>query len=231
MGRLRGQRVVHMVHIPKTGGTAVKNALRASPSPSRTRIVLHQHQVRLRDIPASDEVFFFLREPPARFASAFNDRVREGRPFHYKPWTRDDRRTFARFKTPNDLALGLSAPDEETRREARRAFKTMGPLKNHLSEWLGSKELVASRAGSILLIGWTDTLAADFERLKSELHLPASCRLPEGDRRAHRAPKSQSSDLEPEAVANLREWYRDDVELIELCRSLAGATRAAPAVA
>ena len=53
--------------------------------------------------------------------------------------------------------------------------------------------------------------------LKGILGLPTEIRLPEDPVRAHRSPPDEDKTLEPEAIHNLREWYREDYELYKLC--------------
>ena len=108
--RAQGRRVVHMLHVGKTGGTAVKSALRQQASPT-IKMFLHPHHVSLADIPPDDEVFLFLRDPVSRFVSGFESRRREGRPAHYHPWNRHERAAFERFSTAEELALTLASGD------------------------------------------------------------------------------------------------------------------------
>src|SRR3954468_20142447 len=68
-GRRHGARVVHMLHVPKTGGTAVRAALEDARLPPGLRVLLHGHGMSLRNIPREDDVFFFLRDPVDRFVS------------------------------------------------------------------------------------------------------------------------------------------------------------------
>jgi hypothetical protein len=60
--RARGRRIVHLLHIGKTGGSALKSSLgwrRVTPS---CFVVAHVHAFRLRDVPPGDGVVFFLRD-------------------------------------------------------------------------------------------------------------------------------------------------------------------------
>jgi len=61
---------VHFLHIGKTGGTAIKHAIgsaQASISGDGAGLPcvvhLHRHAVRLRDVPAGERFFFFVRDP------------------------------------------------------------------------------------------------------------------------------------------------------------------------
>ena len=223
MGRLRRERVVHVLHIRKTGGTALKDALATCPKPTGVRIVFHGHSVRLTDIPPRDEVVFFVRDPVTRFVSGFNGRLREGRPRYNVPLSARERRALTRFPTPDDLALGLYADDPSTRHEAHAAMREVRNVGTRLADWLGDAGTLMARRDTILLAGWTDTLSEDFQRLKALLGLSSECRLPTGDS-AHRAPETQTRTLSDSAVANLRRWFADDEPLLAACRELAGRT-------
>jgi len=228
IGRARRQRVVHVLHIRKTGGTALKDALASCPKPKGVRMVFHGHSVRLVDIPRRDEVVFFVRDTAPRFVSGFNGRLREGRPRYDVPLSPQERRSLTIFPTPQDLALGLYAEDATTREEADRAMREVRIVGTRLADWLGDAESLNARRDRILLIGWTKTLPADFERLKGLLGLSIECRLPTGDS-AHRAPETQVRTLSDAAVANLRRWFADDEPLLAACRSLSDRQQTARA--
>lgn len=218
--RLRRCHVVHMLHIGKTGGTAVKHALRSCRAPRDVRIVMHDHKTALSDLPPWDDVFFFLRDPVSRYVSGFNSRLREGRPRYDKAWTADERDAFEHFTTPDELAVAIDAGDPELRKAARRAMSRIGHVRWHYSRWLGGARLLRARRRRIVLIGHQETLAEDLERLKDRLGLPADCRLPTDEAEAHRSPTGLSTELSERALKNLRTWYRQDYELIEACRDL-----------
>jgi len=238
--RRRGLRPVHMLHVGKTGGTAVKAALRNASSPG-IRLMLHPHGVSLADLPAADETFFFLRDPIARFVSGFNSRQREGRPAHYHPWTKPEREAFATFPSAEALALGLASTDDAERGRAEAAMAGITHVRSHLADWLVDADLVRARRERILLVGWQETLEADFGRLLSLLNLPPDLALPVDATAAHRAPSqpggrglpgepgehslSGRRDLPDAAVAQIRSWYASDYALIELLEGLGLASR------
>lgn len=213
--RSRRRRQVHMLHVGKTGGTAVKHALRRRPpTDPRIEIVMHHHDVTLGDLPPWDDVFVVLRDPVARFVSAFNSRQRQGRPRHDVAWSPAERRCFTRFATPDDLGRALDDDDPLLRREARRAMRSVRHISWPYRRWLGSRRRVRARRSHILLVGHQENLSADFERLKSALALPADARLPSREKAAHRAPAGADTRLSDRAQANLAAWYRDDYDLL-----------------
>jgi hypothetical protein len=221
--RARGRRIVHVLHIGKTGGTAIRHALEPYRTTPGCHLVFHHHDKTLMNVPRGDLIVLFLREPLSRFVSGFYSRQRQGQPRFFKRWTDGEAVAFTRFATPNDLALGLSAEDAGRRAHAEEAMRSIEHVRDGLRVWLGSESTLRSRLPDILFIGFQETLATDFERLVSRLGLKASVRLPDDDVAAHRNPRDRDRTLAPAAVENLRRWYAADLSLYELCRELSAS--------
>jgi hypothetical protein len=219
--RLKGRNIVHVLHIGKTGGTAVKAALREHCNSGDFVITLNPHTVHLRDIPQGDQVVFFLRDPVARFVSGFLSRQRKGQPRYYTEWSTGEKAAFERFSTPNSLALALTSPDPEEQAAAHRAMLAIEHVKDSYIRWFESEAYFLSRLPDITLIGFQETLNDDFEQLKRMLSLPADLRLPSDPIKSHRNPENLDSSLGEQALHNLGEWYKSDFEFLELCRQQA----------
>ncbi len=202
---------VHLLHISKTGGTALRYAL--SPVADANGISLHGHKMVLRDVPEDEGVFFFVRQPASRFVSGFNSRLRMGQPRRDVPWNDKEAAAFARFSTPNQLAEALDSEDADERRAAFRAMKGVGHLRMPYSGWLEGEAYLESRRASIVLVGRTERMQDDFERLKQRLRLPASLALPDDPIRAHVTPSGFSTTLSDRGRRNVDTWYRRDVAL------------------
>jgi hypothetical protein len=213
MDRLTGKQFVHFIHVSKGGGSAVKDALEGRLRTRTSRIFLHPHRTTLNDVPVGEKAFTFLRDPVTRFVSGFHSRLRQGRPRYDTPWTADEERAFARFPTPNALALALSSDDAETRAAAEHAMRTIGHVRQSYASWLGDERQMTARLDDILFIGRQETLNADFDRLRTLLGLPVDVALAQ----VHRTPEEFDRRLDPEARENLRAWYADDYRLLELC--------------
>jgi len=216
--RARGKQVVHFLHVGKTGGSAVKHALKPYRSASRYALVLHGHRSKLREVPAGDKVIFCLRDPISRFISGFYSRQRQGRPRNFVPWTASEKAAFGRFHTPNELARALSSADGAEREHATEAMRAIYHVSNRYSQWFESEAYLLSRAPDIFFVGFQETLDEDFELLKSELGLPASVKLPVDDIIAHKNPANLDKQLDRQAVENLNRWYADDFRFVEICR-------------
>lgn len=218
---LRGRRIVHILHIGKTGGTAVKHALKSHPVTTDYLIRRHGHRTGLRQIPKGQNVIFFLRDPQTRFVSAFYSRLREGRPRYNNPWAAGEKIIFERFPTPNQLALALSSEDDEERSLAEKAMRSIAHLRDSYFRWFDSEEYFMSRLSDIFFIGFQETLNHDFQQLKSKLGLPDTLALPDDDVLAHRSPTELDRTLATQAVQNLTRWYAADRKFVDLCRAQA----------
>jgi hypothetical protein len=220
---LTGKRIVHFLHIGKTGGTAIKYVLKRYPSTPEYEIFIHNHKTSLSDIHQSHGVIFFLRDPARRFVSAFYSRKREGKPRLYNPWSEGERRAFERFETPRDLAEALDDSDPDTRESAIDAMAEIGHIKNPYSQWLRSAEYLLSRRDDILFVGFQESFEEDFLKLKEILKLPQEASLPTDDINTHRNPQNVDKRLSDRALDNLKSWYRDDYALMRLCEKEFGS--------
>ena len=216
----RGERVVHMLHVRKTGGTAIQTALKAAGPVPGLLLLLHAHGISLADVPDEDEVFFFLRDPVARFVSGFEMRRQEGGPRYKRPWTTAERMAFERFDSARALATALGSDDARQRSAARRAMTSVADLEP-VATWLGTEALVRARRDRIVLVGWQERLDADFAALVELLGLPATAALPTGAYEANRNESdSRRRELAAEAADDVRGWYADDYGLIEVLEEL-----------
>jgi hypothetical protein len=218
LARMQGRQIAHLLHIGKTGGTAIKHALSSQLDLDRWAIFLSGHSVTLKTVPVGEKIFFFTRDPIKRYVSAFFSRQRQGMPRHHLPWTEEEAIAFKEFTTPSQLGEALSAADGPTRSRAEAAMKSIRHIRSSYWGWFGDAAYFASRADDILFVGRQETLTQDFEALKTLLGLPAELSLPTDDVQAHRNPTTVDKKLSDVALANLRQWYERDYEFLELCR-------------
>jgi hypothetical protein len=202
---------VHFLHVRKTGGTAVIEALRLVAD--RYGIVLHEHATRLVDIPRDHFVMFFLRHPISRFVSGFYSRLRRGLPRHYYEWSAAETEAFQRFQTANELAEALYSSDYELTMQAQRAMLGIRHVKNTYKDWFSGAEEIEDRLDSLLYVGLQEELNSDFEQLKAILGLPPSVSLPSDGTLSHRTPTQFDRRLSPLAEQNLSRWYAEDIEV------------------
>ncbi len=216
--RFTGRTNLHFLHIRKTGGTSLKNALKPHLMTEGWMLFLRQHYTRLQDIPARDEVMFVTRDPISRFISGFGSRLRQALPSRFVPWSEDEAVAFSRFATPNALALAL-APDHPQHAEALHAMDSISHIKYTYWDWFRDEELMRKRWHSILFIGRLESFHDDFEQLKSAIGLPESVVLPSDEKSSNRSDTDAGSRpvLEPTAIENLKRWYQRDYDFLRLC--------------
>jgi hypothetical protein len=215
---------LHVLHIGKTGGTALKHVLMEQQDSVRYRLLFRGHDVGLADVPRGELFMFLIRDPLSRFVSAFNGRLREDRPRYHYPWREEEKVAFAIFSTPDQLATALSSPEETERLAAEQAMQGIGHVNTPYTTWFRDEEALRARADDLFFVGFQERLDEDFQLLKEKLGLPADASLPGGDTEAHRTPEGFDRHLSESAQANLRRWYSRDIALYELCRELAGVT-------
>jgi hypothetical protein len=215
----------HMLHPGKTGGSAVKAAFRQAPVNPERILHLHRHMTKLRDVPAGDRVFFFVRDPLTRFVSGFYSRQRQGQPRYSAPWNPAEKVAFQKFATPNALGGALASRNPAVRAAAVAAMKGIRHVKSSYWEWFHDPAYFESRLGDVLFIGFQETLDADFQILKSLLNLPRDIQLPQDDATSHRSPAGLDRTLNERAEAALRKWYAADYEFVERCREIRCRTR------
>jgi Sulfotransferase family len=211
---------IHVLHIAKSGGTALKAAL--APFAAEGRFVLHGHATRCRDCPPGSRIFFVVRHPLDRFVSAFNSRLRKGRPRFDHPWSPRQAIVFSLFRSPNALAEALGSRNPPVRLAAHLGMRAIGHLRRRLSYWIDASEL---ERNSRLIIGTVETLEADLQRLLEIAGIEEKAELPTDPVEAHVTPPQFDRSLSAGAVRNLTRHFRSDIDLYEACLRSREATR------
>jgi hypothetical protein len=203
---------IHVLHIGKTGGTALKAAL--APFAAEGKFVLHGHKTRCRDCPPGSLLFFVVRHPVDRFVSAFNSRLRRGRPRFDNPWSLRQAIVFSLFRSPNALAEGLGSRNPLVRLAARLSMRAIGHLRRRLSYWIDPAEVEHNPR---LIIGTVEMLDSDLRRLLAIAGIEESAELSTDPVEAHVTPPEFDKSLSAEAVRNLADHFRSDIALYEAC--------------
>jgi hypothetical protein len=220
--RLRDPRPpLHVLHVGKTGGTALTHVLLEHRQDANHRLVLHGHDVRLSHVPRGEQFTFILRDPVSRFVSAFNGRIRADHPRYHYPWRDEERVAFSIFETPEQLAAGLSSGDARERASAERAMRGIAHLNTPYRFWFGKLDVFRKRLSDVFFVGLQEQLDDDFELLKRKLGLPPQAELPDNPIAAHRSLGPSPEPLSETARANLERWYAADFEFLAFCRRLA----------
>jgi len=218
--KLNGKMIIHFLHIGKTGGTAIKHALKGNLRTEKSVITLNSHGTTLMDIPVGEKVVFFLRDPISRFLSGFYSRKRKGQPRAFYEWTPQEKDAFNMFSTPQNLATALLSTNKDERLKAEKAMKCIRHVRDSYWTWFDSEEYLRSRLSDIFFIGFQETLSADFEILKAKLGLPQDVLLPRNEIHAHKNPSDLDLNLNKEQRAVLKKWYEKDYEFIQMCKEI-----------
>lgn len=214
-----GRENLHFLHLPKTGGTSIKNALKNHRVTPNAVVHLHPHRIRLRDVPSGHRVMFGVRDPIARFVSGFGSRLRKGAPANVIPWTHDEELAFSRFSDPDRLACALD-PSHSMHADALHAMRSIGHVRTSYWDWFGNMEEIEAREDAILFIGFIESLDEDFRNLVERLELPRNLSLPKEERLAHRAKvnRARPAALSEEGMHWLKKWYSRDYEFFAYCQ-------------
>ncbi|PSP10560.1 MAG: hypothetical protein BRC49_09825 [Cyanobacteria bacterium SW_10_48_33] len=215
---LQSKQVIHLIHIGKTGGLAVKEALSPYRFFEDRAISLREHDFGFQHVPRGEKVIFFLRDPIERYKSAFFSRKRQDWPKFNNFWSIGEREAFNNFKTPDDLASALSDTNLERQHLATRAMHNIAHINTHFSDWFYSMDYFLARSSDIYFIGFQETLDEDFETLKQKLELPELCTLPRDGTKANVDPFKESRQLSDTAKQNLRNWYASDYAFLECAK-------------
>lgn len=210
---------IHYIHIGKTGGTAIKHALKETAMFKQQQLVLHPHKTKLSDIPVGEKVFFSLREPISRFFSAFYSRQRKGMPRYHSEWNDDEKNAFEAFSTPIKMLDGACSPTKnELHKRAILAFQTIQHVKDHYNTWLVSSDYLKSRKSDILHVAFQERLSEDFKIIKEKLSLDTNINLPTSSKDAHKNPQYEIPKLTEIQIKFLRSWYADDYNILNYCK-------------
>ena len=216
----------HLLHIGKTGGSAIKSALEGCKG--AYELVLHDHRTTLEQVPRGDRFFFVLRDPLERFVSGFYSRQRQGQPLYKSPWSPEEEHAFARFGTADSLGQALSSHDQEERSQALAAMRAIQHVRDSYWAWFDDEGYFESRLDDLLAVLWLPDLDATFPRLCELLGISPAPALPHDDLRAHRNPAGLDRGLSEPARLALEEWYRADQAFVDRCRRLPAFVTASP---
>lgn len=214
--------MIHLMHIPKTGGTALGNALK-TVSGIEGKVIVYPHSMTLPKIPIGEQYAFIVRDPITRFIAGFYDmktssfRARSNKTITENVHHDYQLTAFDRFETPNDLAEGLTQDDYEARISSSRAFSTIPRIRESYWRWFSNEEYFKSRMDGLHTIFFQETLAQDFEDFKERLELPKKLKLPT-DHLARKDVPDANYFLSEDAKRNLTLWYKEDIRFFDICK-------------
>jgi hypothetical protein len=208
------------LHIGKTGGTLIREVLESLPEPHHSQFVFHGHRVRLvralREHPEMP-VFFSVRRPETLFVSAFNSRLREGKPRYSIPRRVEEEAVFARFRSPNELAEALSAVDHELQQSAETSMASIRHIHRGLVSTLGGVEVLERHRESIVFILLQERLEQDLREFLARIDVPLELARVSPAERIHTSMPGDETMLSELGLANLKQWYRSHQEIYNWC--------------
>lgn len=206
---------LHFLHIGKTGGSAVKGALKYAfkAAGAEARFVAPGHGYRLRDVPEGEAYVFSVRDPVTRFVSAFYSRKRKGAPRTNIDWKPTEVLAFGAFEHAADLAEALFSPGARGM-QALGAMRGIGHVSQSQVEWFPDPHAVLHGDRQPLAILRTEALEADFGVLLARLGMAGAVSLPEDayGRNAH--DYAGVPPLSSRGAANIRRWYAADMAFV-----------------
>lgn len=223
--KIYGIEKVHFIHLGKTGGSSIKEALSKFPQDNLSKfkyrkiIFYHRHEFTLKGIPEGQKFFFSVRDPIKRFLSAFYAAKRQDLPRYKSPWSEGEKRAFSFFETPNDLAKSLYSQHAELGERAEAAMKSIRHIKTSYWFWFDNEDYFLKRKDDLVMVLQQESLKEDFARLKTKLGLPKEVSLPKDRIIAHSGDSNEDRNLEEISIQNLKRWYARDYEFLEFLRS------------
>lgn len=221
LAKSQNKTIVHFIHIGKTGGTAIRTALKNHNKPfinNKYIIFSHPHFVGLQHAWKGEKVFFFIRNPIDRFVSGFYSRKRKGMPHLYNEWTTGEAKAFNEFSTPNELAVSLTSENQVIRNSAYDAMRSIGHLRTSYWDWFKNEACLENHFDDIIFVGSQKNLNTDFESLKKLLDIPESYKLPTDKVNQHKNPENADKHLTNKAIENLQWWYKKDIYFLSLLK-------------
>ena len=124
------------LHIGKTAGTYVKSIAKNQAAVVSGSVRLCSHNETLnstsKDFPGR-KIAFTFRDPADRFCSAFDSRLRNGRPTYSSIWSSEEAITFGVFRTATKLAEALDSSDDYLRSAAEFGMQSISHLRRGYS--------------------------------------------------------------------------------------------------
>ncbi|WP_137679368.1 hypothetical protein [Aurantiacibacter suaedae] len=201
----------HFLHIGKAAGSQIKRLAKQHSD----KIVVHKHDVYLKDIPRDAPYFFSIRDPISRFYSGFYSRKRKGQPVYDVPWSDFEKVAFRDFPHANDLAEALFDPSDRGT-AATQAMISIRHTGQNLVNWFFLQGNLLEVRPPMWIIR-QERFDEDYDRfLKiAQLEKPSD----EPASRLHANNYDEAPPLSEKAKRNLRQWFTQDYAFYRLCET------------
>lgn len=209
---------LHFLHIPKTGGKAVKKTVREmrekGVKSDSYQLTLHDHFTTLPDLPSDESFIFAVRDPVDRFISSFYSLKRTCE--KEDCFTPEFRKLYDLYPEVSDLLSDMFSSSEEKKERSQFAFShhlQIGELGSYWY-WFKDPEYLRNCAGRIFCVLSQDTLQKDFNRLMVQLEIDTPNTLPAwGEYESRTSPSDYQ--IEPKLARLLRQRQQSEYEFLQ----------------
>lgn len=218
--KLLGYKIVHFIHIGKTGGSSIKTAIARKRGLFHSAIITNKylfvtehHSFKLSDVKENEFAFFTVRDPIERFISGFYSRLRQGQPRNFNPWLDIEKEVFSVFTTPNQLAEALYCENNDYRKLAEKAMKGILHVKSSYWDWFLNEEYMLNNRKKIIFILRQKKLTEDYSKFCQELGIYIG-ELPYDENFSHKTPDHFDKAITDLGNNNLQKWYKREYDFL-----------------
>ena len=205
----------NFIHIPKTGGTAIKYALEDYSRPNIT-FPDRGHSLKLSGV--TNNACFVIRQPWLRFCSAYWERAtmeerrrisenKDVKTFGYANLSADEKRLLEKYTTPDELVTFL--------REGGRLTGILGELTAPQTVWLGELPQYKKHEHKVKLV----FALKDLDKTMKNIFGMFLTRDPFKQRSRKLFDKQQSYDISPVNKDWFEQHRKHEYELLDYIRT------------
>lgn len=222
----RGPRLTDygFMHIPKTGGTGVVAFGRKVMDTGHPFPLVFPHgwtaDAIITKLPGI-RLCFVVRDPLARTISAFESRLRMGRPRYNSPWSVEEAVAFSFFPDAFSLLEALASDDERLKSAAWFGIKNISHLKRNYQFYFKSVDHLDAIASNIGIVSDITEIDRFIARMGELAEVPAEF-ISLHYERQHVSLKPTDATLDnlsPAAAAAVREFLAPEYVLYEYLKT------------
>ncbi len=209
-------RYVEFLHIGKTSGRQIKNiASQVNRHTDHVRIRCHGHSRTLANLREGNRYFFSIREPVARFRSAFYWCKMQELKSAPRDWSPDETVAFSHFPEANDLAEALSDAGK-CGDQARAAMMSINHCNSAQVDWLRNQGSFLELRPPVWIIR-QEQFQSDLNEFLRRIKYDGPVSFSDKRDVAHQIDYSDIPQISERGAANLRDWYVQDVHFYRTC--------------
>jgi hypothetical protein len=163
---------------------------------------------------------FVIRDPAARFVSAFNARAAQDRPHDDKPWTPEEAIAFRWFETADDLGRALCSDSDVELSAAKFAMLHIGHMDETYASCFGSVSSLIADVQNIAMCIQLSRLDSKLPNVMARLGIH-KFEVPEDPKRNEASDIAE--EISVEARAGLRCHWHEEFRLYNAARRISDA--------